>query len=131
MDELVVFHKLTHDDMIKIVDLEIDKVSKRVADRGYLLELDQAAKDYLVENGTDEKFGARPLRRAIENKVEDKLSESILRGEYTQKGRILVTVKQNADGDMELAFDSTSAPETSPAEPAGAASVSAGSSEAT
>ena len=94
--------------------------------------MDQAAKDYLIENGTDDKFGARPLRRAIENKVEDRLSEAILRGEYKQKGRILVTVKPNSDGDMELAFEAPAPPaEAPPAEPAGAAPVAAGSSEAT
>jgi ATP-dependent Clp protease ATP-binding subunit ClpC len=131
VDELVVFHKLTHDDLTRIVELEIDKVAKRVAERGYILELDQAAKDYLIENGTDEKFGARPLRRAIENKVEDRLSESILRGEYAQKGKILVTVKPNIDGDMELAFEAPKPPEMPPDEPAGAAPVGAGSSEAT
>jgi ATP-dependent Clp protease ATP-binding subunit ClpC len=133
VDELVVFHKLTHDDMNHIVDLEIEKVAKRVAERGYQLQLDQAAKDYLIENGTDEKFGARPLRRAIENKVEDRLSEAILRGEYKTKGKILVTVKPNADGDMELAFEAIGggAETTPPAEPAGAAPVGAGSSEAT
>lgn len=131
VDELVVFHKLTHDDMIRIVDLEIDKVAKRVGERGYTLELDQAAKDYLVEHGTDEKFGARPLRRAIENRVEDKLSEAILRGEYKSKGKILVTAKPNQDGDMELVFQAPQPTETPPAEPSGQAPVGAGSTEAT
>src|SRR5690606_31907561 len=76
VDELVVFRKLTHDDLIHIVDLELEKVAKRLAERGLALEVDQAAKDFLIESGTDEKFGARPLRRAIENKVEDPLSEA-------------------------------------------------------
>jgi len=128
VDELVVFHKLTHDDLVHIVELEIEKVAKRVAERGYVLELDQAAKDFLIENGTDEKFGARPLRRAIENKVEDRLSEAILRGEYTQKGKIQVTVKPNADGDSELFFELVPS-ETPPGDTE--TPVGAGSSEAT
>ncbi|MBI4580885.1 MAG: ATP-dependent Clp protease ATP-binding subunit, partial [Planctomycetes bacterium] len=130
VDELVVFHKLTHEDMLRIVDLELEKVAKRVAERGYALELDQAAKDHLIEIGTDEKFGARPLRRAIENKIEDRLSEAILRGEYRAKGKILVTARPNQEGDMELVFEAQPGGEV-PAEPAGAAPVGAGSSEAT
>ncbi|HOA72518.1 MAG TPA: ATP-dependent Clp protease ATP-binding subunit [Phycisphaerae bacterium] len=130
VDELVVFHKLTHDDMIHIVELELEKVAKRVAERGYILEVDQSAKDFLIENGTDEKFGARPLRRAIENRIEDRLSEAILRGEYKQKGKILVTARPNADGDMELVFEGQGGGEEQPAEPAGAAPVGA-TSEAT
>ena len=130
-DELVVFHKLTHEDLMRIVELEIEKVSKRVSERGFVLELDQAAKNFLIEHGTDEKFGARPLRRAIENRIEDKLSEAILRGEYKAKGRIVVTAKPNADGDMELIFESPGGPETPPAEPAGSAPVGAGSAETT
>jgi ATP-dependent Clp protease ATP-binding subunit ClpC len=129
VDELVVFHKLTHSDMIHIVELELSKVAKRVAERGYILDLDQAAKDHLIEIGTDEKFGARPLRRAIENKVEDKLSEAILRGEYKQKGKIHVTARPNQDGDMELVFEAPV-----PVEDAAGSSdapVGAGSSETT
>jgi len=129
VDELVVFHKLTHDDMLRIVELELEKVAKRVGERGYTLEVDQAAKDYLIEHGTDEKFGARPLRRAIENRIEDRLSEAILRGEFKQKGKILVAARPNADGDLELVFEAQ--PTEEPAEPSGTAPVGAGSSEAT
>jgi len=100
VDELVVFRKLTHEDLTKIVDLEVAKVAKRLADHGLGLELTQEAKDFLIEKGTDEKFGARPLRRAIENYIEDPLSESILRGEYRGKDRIVVSVKQ-VEGDEE------------------------------
>lgn len=127
VDELVVFHKLTHDDMVHIVDLELEKVAARLAERGFALEVDKAAKDFLIEHGTDEKFGARPLRRAIENRIEDRLSEALLRGEYKQKGKILVTTRENTDGDTELAFESQ--PGEEPAEPAGAAPV--GAAEAT
>ncbi len=105
VDELVVFHKLTHDDLVRIVDLEIAKVARRIAQQGLKLELDQAAKDFLIEAGTDEKFGARPLRRAIENKVEDRLSEALLRGEFKGAGRILVGVRENAEGEKELFFE--------------------------
>ncbi|MDM8009044.1 MAG: ATP-dependent Clp protease ATP-binding subunit [Phycisphaerae bacterium] len=106
VDELVVFHKLMHDDLTRIVELEVAKVVKRIAQQGLKLEIDQSAKEYLVEHGTDEKFGARPLRRAIENRVEDPLSEAILRGEYKGRNRIVVTAKPDGeDGDTKLVFE--------------------------
>ena len=73
LDEILVFRKLTHDDMIHIVDLELAKLAKRMRERGFQLEVAKEAKDFLIEHGTDEKFGARPLRRAIENHLEDAL----------------------------------------------------------
>jgi ATP-dependent Clp protease ATP-binding subunit ClpC len=124
VDELVVFHKLTHEDLSRIVDLEFEKVAKRVRERGLDLVLNQVAKDFLIEHGTDEKFGARPLRRAIENKVEDPLSEAILRGEFEGKNRILVTIKQNEEGEERLYFDGSFVPpEADKAEPVGATSA--------
>ncbi len=125
VDELVVFHKLNHENLVKIVELEVGKVAKRVAERGFTLVLDQAAKDYLIENGTDEKFGARPLRRAIENKIEDRLSEALLRGEYKQTHTIHVTAAPNADGDTELAFRSEQPAERQPPAEVGAGSGAA------
>ena len=105
VDEVVVFHKLVHEDLCKIVDLEAQKVINRLRERGIELELTAEAKDYLVEKGTDEKFGARPLRRAIEQKVEDPLSEDILRGTYKDKNRIVVSVRERDDGEKELVFE--------------------------
>ena len=99
LDEIVVFHKLGHDDLVKIVDLEIAKLAVRVEEQGLTLELTQEAKDFLIEKGTDEKFGARPLRRAIEQYLEDSLSEAILRGDFAGKNAVMVTVKQAADDD--------------------------------
>ncbi len=125
IDELVVFRKLTHEDLTKIVDLEAAKVAERLAGHGLALELTQDAKDFLIEKGTDEKFGARPLRRAIENHVEDPLSESILRGEYRGKNRVVVSVKKT-DGEEEekrLCFEAV-AGESQEAEAVAASDVS-------
>jgi len=97
LDEVVVFHKLTHDDLIHIVDLELSKVMHRVKEKGLKLDLLPAAKEYLVEQGTDEKFGARPLRRTISMKIEDPLSEDILRGKYTGKNVIRIGVEGEGD----------------------------------
>ncbi|HEY3244685.1 MAG TPA: ATP-dependent Clp protease ATP-binding subunit [Phycisphaerae bacterium] len=93
VDEIVVFRKLTHDDLVRIVDLEVGKLATRLVEKGLTLELTQEAKDFLIEKGTDEKFGARPLRRAIEQHVEDPLSEALLRDEYQGKNRVVVSLR--------------------------------------
>ncbi len=99
LDEIIVFRKLTHDDLTSIVDLELDKLAKRLKAKQLDLELTQAAKDFLIDRGTDEKFGARPLRRAIEQYVEDSLSEQMLRGEYEGCDTVLVDAKAGANED--------------------------------
>ncbi len=104
VDEIVVFHKLTHKDLTKIVGLELGKVQKRLAQHGLKLELSDEAHDFLLEKGTDEKFGARPLRRAIEQYVEDPLSENILRGRLKGAGRVLVSVREE-EGERKLQFE--------------------------
>ena len=104
LDEVVVFHKLTHADLIQIVDLETGKVSKRLKEKGLTLELTAEAREFLVEKGTDEKFGARPLRRTISTKIEDPLSEDILRGKYAGKKGIRVTVA-GEDDDKHFVFE--------------------------
>jgi len=99
LDEIIVFRKLVHEDLIRIVDLEVAKLADRLKAKGLTLELAQEAKDFLIERGTDEKFGARPLRRAIEQYVEDPLSEDMLRNKYDGKNRVIVSVKQPATDD--------------------------------
>ena len=106
LDEIVVFHKLTQKDLVRIVELETQKLIDRMAERGMTLELTAEAKEWLVEKGTDEKFGARPLRRAIEQYVEDHLSESILRREFDGKDRVVVSVKADDEtADKKLFFE--------------------------
>jgi len=83
---------------MKIVELEVAKVDVRLKEKGIALTLEQDAKDFLIEKGTDDKFGARPLRRAISSHLEDSLSEGILRGDFTGKNRVIVTV-QGEKGD--------------------------------
>ncbi len=104
LDEVIVFRKLTHDNMVAIVDLELAKLGKRMMEKGIELEVTQEGKDFLIEHGTDEKFGARPLRRAIEQHLEDTLSESMLRGEFIGKNKVMVSVKKPASEDEESAL---------------------------
>ena len=99
VDEMIVFHKLTHDNMVDIVDLELEKLAVRMREKGIELDVATEAKDFLIEHGTDEKFGARPLRRAIEHHLEDALSEAMLRGEFEGKNKVDVTVKEPEDDE--------------------------------
>ncbi len=125
VDEVVVFHKLTRDDLTGIVGLEVDKIAKRLKEHGVALDLTEAAKEYLIDKGTDEKFGARPLRRAIGHLVEDPLSEGILRGEYAGQNHITAdAVEEN--GEKRLVF--TADKEVPGEEQAAAAEVSGGDS---
>ena len=71
---------MTRKDVARILDLEMAKVRGRLSDKGKKLHLSRSAKDFLVDKGFDQALGARPLRRAIENLVEDPLAEEILRG---------------------------------------------------
>ncbi|MFM6963728.1 MAG: AAA family ATPase, partial [Micrococcales bacterium] len=81
VDENIVFPQLNKDELVQIVDLFIKKLATRLEDRSMSLKLTQAAKDRLIEIGFDPALGARPLRRAVQREIEDKLSEKILHGE--------------------------------------------------
>lgn len=82
IDSVVVFHPLSKEHILKIVDLMLSQVAKQLSEKGIKLEVTDAAKAFLVEKGYDEVYGARPLRRVIQNMVEDKLSDSLLRGTF-------------------------------------------------
>ncbi|MBI4284238.1 MAG: ATP-dependent Clp protease ATP-binding subunit [Chloroflexi bacterium] len=82
IDGVMVFHSLTKEHVRKIVDLMLAIVSKQLAEKEIKLEVTDAAKDFLGEKGYDEVFGARPLRRVIQDMVEDKLSDGLLRGTF-------------------------------------------------
>ncbi|MBR2841466.1 ATP-dependent Clp protease ATP-binding subunit [Candidatus Saccharibacteria bacterium] len=89
LDNILVFHALTRENVEKIFDNLIDDLRKRLATKGIGIKIDPKAKDYLIENGYDPKNGARPLRREIEDKVESLLSEEIIAGSL-KKGDIPV-----------------------------------------
>ncbi len=79
IDDVVIFDSLVREDIHKIIDIELSHLYKRIAEMGYTLQLTEDAKDFLVEKGWDEQFGARPLKRAIQKYVEDALAEEIIR----------------------------------------------------
>ncbi len=103
LDDVIVFKALTRDDLYTIVDFELRKVRQRLSDEKHLeLELNDEAREFLIDKGYNPDFGARPLRRAIEHHVEDPISEEILRGNYDNVTRIVVTVKTEGQGDDEV-----------------------------
>ncbi len=81
LDDLVVFHMLEKKDLDRIVDLEIDKLLKRLREKEITLQLETSARDLLVKKGFDPAYGARPMRRAVERYLEDPLAEALLRGD--------------------------------------------------
>jgi ATP-dependent Clp protease ATP-binding subunit ClpC len=103
IDDIIVFSKLSKENIHQIIDVETRKLASKLADMGYTLELTTAMKDFLSENGYDSEMGARPLRRAITKWVEDPISEELLRKtikdkilvDYdTKKGKVLINGNQ-------------------------------------
>ena len=95
VDEIIVFHPLEEEHMKEIVELMLKNISKRIAEFGLHLEFTQEAKEFLVKEGYDPVFGARPLRRVIQRMVEDELSEELLAGKFKSGDQILVDVGEN------------------------------------
>jgi ATP-dependent Clp protease ATP-binding subunit ClpC len=91
LDDVIVFRSLTRLDLIQILDLEMDKLGERLKARSLRLQLDEKAKDFLIEKGYDPTYGARPMRRAVEQFVEDPLAEELLRGKLHPNEPVMVT----------------------------------------
>jgi ATP-dependent Clp protease ATP-binding subunit ClpC len=106
LDDVIVFRPLSRVNLESIVEFELRKVTRRLTDHGLRIEITQEAKDFLIDKGTSSDFGARPLRRAIEQHVEDPLSEEILRGNFKGKDLIKITAKTPEVGEKHLFFES-------------------------
>src|SRR4026209_2312495 len=92
LDDIIVFRSLTKPDLIRILDLEIAKVMERLKGKRLQLQLDEKAKDFLVNKGYDPTYGARPMRRSVERFLEDPLAEEILKGNLHEGEPVQVTV---------------------------------------
>jgi ATP-dependent Clp protease ATP-binding subunit ClpC len=103
VDDTIVFHQLSQEEIVTIVDLMIAKVDERLKDRDMGLELRPAAKILLSERGYDPVLGARPLRRTIQRDIEDNLSEKILFGEL-KAGQIVMVDVVGTGQDAKLTF---------------------------
>lgn len=95
IDDIVFFRSLFKDDIVKIIEIELNKLSKRLTSLDYNIEFTQELKEFIVEKGIDQQFGARPLKREIQRRVEDPLSEAILENQGKEKKNIKVTVKKD------------------------------------
>ncbi len=103
LDDIIVFRPLEREDLRAVVRLEFTKIAKRVSEQGIAISLTDAAVDQLLKEGYNPKFGARPIRRTIESRIEDHLSEAILKGEFGPGSTILVDVETDpaTAGDAE------------------------------
>ena len=104
VDDTIVFPQLDQEEIVKIVDLFVNKLRSRLAEQAMTLEVDQPARVFLAEKGYDPSMGARPLRRTIQSLIEDQLSEQILYGEIPHGAEISIGVKGEGE-DRELTFD--------------------------
>ena len=95
VDEIVVFDPLTTDELLKIVDLMLNDTRNALKEKNITLDISEEAKQFILEKGTNIKFGARPLRRAIQRYLEDEISEKILRSEITDGQTVSVTLSNN------------------------------------
>lgn len=103
IDETIVFHMLTRSDIAQIVDIMVNSINKRIGEQMNLhIELDDSAKALIVDKGYDEKYGARPLKRALQTLVEDELAEQILEGRIKNGDNVHITCAD--DGDKKLIF---------------------------
>ncbi|RTZ66335.1 MAG: NDP-hexose 4-ketoreductase, partial [Verrucomicrobia bacterium] len=94
-DDIVVFRSLGRGELTQILDLELEKVQKRLAQRNLHFELDDAARDLLLEKGHDPTYGARPMRRAVEKYLEDPMAEEIIRGNLREGETIAISAKDD------------------------------------
>ncbi len=96
IDETIVFHKISEDDIKKIIDIMLSKVIERLESQSIKVDIDEKAKNLIAKTGVDENYGARPLRRAIQNLIEDKIAEGILDGKIVPNN----VAKLSAEGNQ-------------------------------
>ena len=93
IDEIIVFHKLNTEDLKQITKIMLKQIEKRLKEKKYYIEIDESVIDLIVKNGADKTLGARPLRRAIQNNIENRISEEILDGTITQNKKVKIIAK--------------------------------------
>lgn len=101
IDDVILFNSLTKDNIVKIIDIELKKLYARINDLGYQIEMSEDAKLHIADKGFDEKYGARPLNRAIQKYVEDPLAEQIINSEIEEGDTIIISLKGEGD-DQEI-----------------------------
>ncbi len=97
IDDVIVFNPLEKEDIHKIIDIELDKLYKRIKDIGYDLSLSDKAKDYIADKGFDKQYGARPLKRAIQKYIEDTLAEEIVNSKLEEGDSIFMDLDEKKE----------------------------------
>jgi len=97
VDDMIMFKSLGREEIHKIIDIELDQLYRRINSLGYLIELTDKAKDFIVDKGYDEKFGARPLKRAIQKYIEDPLAEEIIKANLSENDVILMDLQEGKE----------------------------------
>jgi len=100
VDEIILFHRLQRSEMTKIVDIQMARLAKLLADRKITIDLDRSAREWLADKGWDPAYGARPLKRVIQKSVQDPLAEMILAGQIKDGEKVAISA-----GKQGLAFN--------------------------
>jgi ATP-dependent Clp protease ATP-binding subunit ClpC len=117
VDDLIIFNALKREHIFEIIDIELVKLFHRVTDLGYTIKLTDAAKDFIAEKGYDEKYGARPLKRAIQKYLEDPIAEEIINASLKQGDTLLVDLNAE-EQKIVMKVEKAKAPKkTEPKEP--------------
>ena len=95
IDEIIVFHKLNDEDIKQIIDIMLNQVTKRMAEKSYKFEIDNSVKELIAKKGVDTDYGARPLKRAIQNILEDKIAEEILDGNIKPNKKAVIKAEDD------------------------------------
>jgi ATP-dependent Clp protease ATP-binding subunit ClpC len=102
IDDVITFRPLEKADIYQIIDLMNEDLFKRIKELGYEIEVTKAAKEFITDKGFDQKYGARPLKRAIQKYIEDPLAEELLENKHNEGSLIKIKMNKSRDG---LDFD--------------------------
>ena len=97
IDEIVIFHRLNKSEIRKITEIMIERVIKRLLSQNYYLSIDDSIKELIIEKGLDVNYGARPIRRAVQNYIEDRIAEGILNGEINKNEKKILLIKNGKE----------------------------------
>jgi ATP-dependent Clp protease ATP-binding subunit ClpC len=108
IDDIIIFDKLKEDEIAQILRLELKDLLNRSLENGYTFELDEKAEQFIVKHGYDEKYGARPIKRMVQNHVEDLLAELWIDGKLQEGDHVKITVAEDEKGLKELLIEQRS-----------------------
>ena len=106
IDDVIVFNALERKDIHAIIDIELEKLLSRISDLGYILKLSDDAKDFIVDKGFDRKYGARPLKRAIQKYIEDALAEEIVNANLNENDTIYLDLDKEKN-ELKIRIEKT------------------------